>query len=550
MGTRKKGRGRPTKFNNAMAYRLLVLYTQGKTDAQVASDLGISTSTLFYWKSLYEPDFSSALKEAKSVADDLVESALFNRAVGYTVEEEKVFCTKGGEIVTHQTLKHYPPDVVACIFWLKNRRPKRWREKSIDAIDAETIRTIQGKRSFEEFCERAGYPRPFPKQVEMKDFVIRGGEERISDPRMLLGSRGIGKSEYSTILGLGYEIYCDPNDTTILSTKVEKNGRRMLKALSRALEANGVQITINNADEIRVAGCQSKEHNVMLVPVGSSGFRTMHPKRVLFDDPVVPGSTSEADREELKVAYEEAIKLTKNVAIIGQPVDFRDLYAYLRGIIKTMEVPHGTIPELDHDLDVQRAAGVEEKSIQASYFLKVEPEGDATFHDIERIDSYPIKPSIGFLDPSGGGDTTALGIFTDHFQGMAIAGFAWKKGWHNCVNEIREACIKYKIHKLGFETNMFGVLPLQVLRENLHDIGVSIEGKYTHSNKEARIQLAARFSKSLYLSKDSNPEYTRQVIEYSHDAKYDDAPDTIATFLEWAGKIRPPKAVKKPSGDL
>jgi hypothetical protein len=408
------------------------------------------------------------------------------------------------------------------------------------------------KRSFEDFCEKAGYPRPFAKQVEMKDFIVYGSlDGKISEvPRMLLGSRGIGKSEYSTILGLAYAIYLDPNDTTTLSTKVEKNGRRMLKAISRALEANGVVITIDNADELRVNGCTKKEHNIMLVPVGSAGFRTMHPKRVLFDDPVVPGRVSEADRDELKVAYEEAIKLTQNVAIIGQPVDFRDLYSKLRGIVKTMEVPYGTIPELDHDLDVQRAAGVEEKSIQASYFLKVEPEGDATFHDIERIEKFPDTESIAFIDPSDGGDYTALGIFTGHFTGMAIVGFAWKKAWHLCIPEIKKKLAQFKVHKLGFETNKHGLLPLQVLRENLHDLNITVEGKYTHSNKEMRIQAAAQFSKNLYLSKESDKEYTRQVIEYSHDAKFDDSPDTIASFLEWAGKIRPPKAIKDPSKDL
>lgn len=400
--------------------------------------------------------------------------------------------------------------------------------------------------SFDDFCDRAGYPAPFPKQIEMKAFIIEGTE-----PRMLLGARGIGKSEYTTILGLAYKIYLDPTDTTIISTKVEKNGRRMLKAISRALQDNGVNLTINNADEIRVSGCTGKEHNVMLVPVGSAGFRSMHPKRIIFDDPVVPGRVSEADRDELKVSYEEAIKLTDNIAIIGQPVDFRDLYAYLRGIIQTMEVPYGSIPELDHDLDVQRAAGVDEKSIQASYFLKVTPEGDASFHDIQRIPEFPTSESAyAFIDPADGGDYTAIGGFAPHFQGMAIVGRAFRKAWHVCIPEIREFCIKYNVKKLGFETNMFGTQPLQILREALGDLGVSVEGKYTHTNKEARIALAAQYSKNLYLSKESDVEYARQVVEYSHDAKYDDAPDTIATFLEWAGMIRPPKAAKKPSQDL
>jgi hypothetical protein len=407
------------------------------------------------------------------------------------------------------------------------------------------------KRSFEEFCKKAGYPAPYAKQVEMKDFVLRGGEEKLQKPRLLLGTRGCGKSMYSTMAGVAYEIYLDQTFTVLLTTKVQTNGRKMLREISRCLKANGVELEVDNADEIRTKGLIGNNPSVTMVPLGSSGFRSLHPRLAIMDDPVVPGKVSEADRDQVKTVYAEILKLTKNVAIIGQPVDFRDLYAHLRKIIKTMEVPHGSIPELDEDLDVLRASGVDEKSIQASYFLKVDPEGDATFHDIQLIDAFPEQDSIAFIDPSDGGKShTALGIFTNHFTGMAIVGFSWKKAWHLCIPEIKAACKRFRVHKLGFEVNKHGVLPLQVLRENLHDINVIVEGKYTHSDKDIRIGLAAQFSKNLYLSKQSDAEYTRQVIEYSHDAKLKDAPDTIATFMEWAGKIRPPKAVKEPSKDL
>lgn len=420
--------------------------------------------------------------------------------------------------------------------------PKR---KAIEVIEVQVQPAQLKQKTFVQFCEAAGYPPPYPKQIEMMEFVIRKDK-----PRLLLGARSYGKTVFSTICGLGYQIYCDPTFTALITTKVEKNGRRILKEISRTLQANGVELDTDNADEIRVKGLVGKEASVMMIPLGSSGFRSLHPKIILFEDPVVPGSVSESDREQVKTVYNEAMKLCNNVAIIGQPVDFRDMYQYLRNIIETLEVPYGSIPELDDDLDVQRSAGVDEKSIQASYFLKVDPEGDATFSGIERIEKFPAQESIGFIDPADGGDTTAFGIFTGHFQGMAIVGSAWKKSWHICIPEIREMCIKYRVKKLAFEVNKFGLFPLQKLREELHDIGVSVEGKYTHSNKEVRIQLAAQFSKSLYLSKESNAEYTRQVIEYSPDANHDDAPDTIATFLEWAGRIRPPKASKKPSGDL
>jgi hypothetical protein len=40
----------------------------------------------------------------------------------------KILQDKGVPIVVPFE-QHYPPDTVACIFWLKNRRPDLWRDK-------------------------------------------------------------------------------------------------------------------------------------------------------------------------------------------------------------------------------------------------------------------------------------------------------------------------------------------------------------------------------------------------------------------------------------
>jgi len=51
---------------------------------------------------------------------------LYMRAKGYEHPEIKVFC-QNGKIVTHEVIKHYPPETAAIAFWLKNRQPKTWR---------------------------------------------------------------------------------------------------------------------------------------------------------------------------------------------------------------------------------------------------------------------------------------------------------------------------------------------------------------------------------------------------------------------------------------
>jgi len=61
---------------------------------------------------------------------------LLKRALGFTWQEvysEDVVDRKSGEILEcakrKVVTKEVPPDVRATLFWLKNRRPERWRER-------------------------------------------------------------------------------------------------------------------------------------------------------------------------------------------------------------------------------------------------------------------------------------------------------------------------------------------------------------------------------------------------------------------------------------
>lgn len=118
---------RPSMFNEQIKEKMLELYEKGKTDKQVAEIIGVSEKTINNWKGKH-PEFLQTLREMKQVADGLVEASLFARATGYSHPEEKVFQYEGC-IITHETTKHYPPDVTAAIFWLKNRQPKDWKDK-------------------------------------------------------------------------------------------------------------------------------------------------------------------------------------------------------------------------------------------------------------------------------------------------------------------------------------------------------------------------------------------------------------------------------------
>lgn len=124
-----KGRtGRPSKYEPTFSKQAEKLCALGATDEDLAEFFDVSIRTIANWKSRYQ-DFLQALKGGKDSSDDRVERSLYQRAVGYTFDSEKVFNNRG-EIVRAKTREHCPPDVTAQIFWLKNRRPEEWRDKS------------------------------------------------------------------------------------------------------------------------------------------------------------------------------------------------------------------------------------------------------------------------------------------------------------------------------------------------------------------------------------------------------------------------------------
>jgi hypothetical protein len=309
------------------------------------------------------------------------------------------------------------------------------RDEALDILRGAAERQLakDKKKTFSEFCEKAGYPLPFDKQVEMVQFGM--GE---SVPRLLLGARGYGKTDYVVILGIAYDIYLDPiNSTNLIMSKSKERNAAMLAEIAQALKLNGMVLDKENSTSIRVAGLAGKDHSVSAVTIRTVSLRGRHPKRIIMDDPVTEDDTSPATRAVVEKKYNELLKLSDNVLIIGQPAHKYDLYAKLRKLLRKMEVAHGSIPELDHDLEAQRLAGVDEKSIQASYFLRIVSEGATPFDNVKYLDKFPRGDSVAFIDPSHlGGDYTAMSVIRQHFEGVAVEGHVWKKAWNHCLDDI------------------------------------------------------------------------------------------------------------------
>lgn len=120
--------GRPTKYKPEYALVAAALCRRGATDFELAEEFEVDTSTIWRWSCKYE-DFHKAVHIAKGMYDARVERALAQRATGYAVHVEKVFCFQG-EITRARTVEHIPADVGAAKMWLTNRKGADWRDRT------------------------------------------------------------------------------------------------------------------------------------------------------------------------------------------------------------------------------------------------------------------------------------------------------------------------------------------------------------------------------------------------------------------------------------
>lgn len=87
----------------------------GLTQEQIAHNMGIGLTTLKEWRQK-QPTIETFLKRGKEVVDFEVENALYKSAM--------------------------EGNVTAQIFWLKNRRKDKWREKQDVSIEKNPIEDL------------------------------------------------------------------------------------------------------------------------------------------------------------------------------------------------------------------------------------------------------------------------------------------------------------------------------------------------------------------------------------------------------------------------
>ena len=88
----------------------------GLTDEQIANNLGISIQTFYTYKKEHL-EFFESLKKGKEIVDYQVENALLQNALS--------------------------GNITAQIFWLKNRKPAKWKDKREDEANSEELTKVE-----------------------------------------------------------------------------------------------------------------------------------------------------------------------------------------------------------------------------------------------------------------------------------------------------------------------------------------------------------------------------------------------------------------------
>ena len=136
--------GRPSSYSPDLCELAHNYCLLGAINDELAEFFGVSPRTIDNWIAVH-PEFEAAVKDGRVIADARVARGLYTRAVGYDRKVEREILHQG-ELRTLTSVVHYPPNPQSCIFWLRNRRRRRWRE----GIEHDAHRPRRESRELEE----------------------------------------------------------------------------------------------------------------------------------------------------------------------------------------------------------------------------------------------------------------------------------------------------------------------------------------------------------------------------------------------------------------
>jgi hypothetical protein len=173
--------GRPTLYREEMGVLAKDLALLGLTDEQIAHALQIVPPLLYDWKRAH-PKFRDAINEGREIADARVARSLYERAIGYTHEAEKIFHHVDVGVVRAKYIENYPPDTQAASLWLRNRQPDRWRDKRDVGIEGSFAHRFSQMSEAERIADARALAEQIRRALLENAQTIDGEAEEVVEP--------------------------------------------------------------------------------------------------------------------------------------------------------------------------------------------------------------------------------------------------------------------------------------------------------------------------------------------------------------------------------
>ena len=124
--------GRPSKYKEEYIKIAYMACLAGFDDEGLADLFQVHIDTIYDWRIKYE-EFSDACRDGKDIADIKVANSLYQGTQDREIIEEQAIKVKIGqfeeEVQIVEVKKIIPGDFRNQQYWMKNRKPKQWRDK-------------------------------------------------------------------------------------------------------------------------------------------------------------------------------------------------------------------------------------------------------------------------------------------------------------------------------------------------------------------------------------------------------------------------------------
>jgi hypothetical protein len=128
--------GRPTSYKPEFVRVARAMSLEGSKQPAIAAALGVAVPTLHGWMKRY-PDFKAAMNAGSEATDQII-VALAKAAKGFrrkTVRVETTVRADGTtDVKTIEALDYYPPNVAACLAWLKRHLSDVWGDAGAGTV--------------------------------------------------------------------------------------------------------------------------------------------------------------------------------------------------------------------------------------------------------------------------------------------------------------------------------------------------------------------------------------------------------------------------------